>query len=141
MSYTAVIFDFDGTVADTSQGVFNGIHYALKSIGKDETDSEVLSTYIGPPLFNTLRRYCDSDDEAQELMTTYREYYSTTGLFEAFVYPGIAEALKRLHESSIIIAVASAKPQVFVEKLLEFFYISQYFVFVRGIRLEDKSPD
>ncbi|NLA77426.1 MAG: HAD hydrolase-like protein, partial [Clostridiales bacterium] len=109
--YKAVIFDFDGTVADTSEGVFNGIHYALKSIGKDETDPQVLSTYIGPPLFNTLRKYCSSDDEAQALMATYREYYSSEGLFEAHVYDGIPETLKALHESGIRTGVASAKPQ------------------------------
>lgn len=129
--YNYYLFDFDGTLCDTTSGIFNSIIYALDCYGIKETDLKKLEFFIGPPLFESFKTvYGVSDEDAQWLIAKYRERYKTKAAEESEIYSGIKELLKRLKESGKKIAVASSKPKVFVDEISAFHGIDIYYDFV-----------
>ena len=112
-NFDAVLFDFDGTVADTGEGVFLCVRHAIEVHGlKQPSDSEI-RRFIGPPMIVSYRTLYPQlcDDEIQSLMQSYREKYAEVGLYKYKLYDGITELLRKLNEAGIKTAVASSKPQ------------------------------
>lgn len=135
MKYNAVIFDFDGTVCNTGEGIIKSVKYALEAFGYPlpENDDE-LSVFIGPPLVTSFMKHCECDrKEAEALVVKYRERYSVTGVYESELYPEITELLQALKKDGAKIAVASSKPQHFIDVLLKKFEIAEYFDAVCGV--------
>ena len=140
MKYTTVLFDLDGTLTDPEKGICQSVMYALEKDGRPVGPIESYHRYIGPPLLRSFEVYANATpEEAQRLLGYYRERFSTIGLFENEVYPGIPELLKKLKENGTHIAVATGKPTVYSEQILEHFGLSQYIDFVSGIAL-DREP-
>ena len=126
--YKAVIFDFDGTICDTGEGIKKSAKYALESFGIPCPEWDELDYFIGPPLLITFQeRFNQSPTDADELVKKFRERYSDVGLYESCLYDKIADMLKALKNDSIKIAIASSKPKAYVEELLEKFGIIEYF--------------
>lgn len=113
-----VLFDFDGTVADNSEGIYNCIKYALEKKGKESLPPEILRKFIGPSLFDSFMWHCtDSEAEANELVELYRERYAPVGSTEVIIFDGMRELLERLRREGIKTAVCSSKPYDFVRKI------------------------
>lgn len=129
MRYNAVIFDFDGTICDTGEGILKSAKYALDAFGyKTPDDYRELTCFIGPPLLVTFQEEFGADaNQAEELVKKFRERYTNTGLYESELYDGVKELLARLKDDGIKIGIASSKPQAYVEKLLEKFNVIKYF--------------
>lgn len=138
----AVLFDWDGTVADTSAGIFNSVHYAVRTLGiPDKPDAE-LRYFIGPPLYDGFEHvFGASPERAVELTDTYRVYYKDTGIFECTVYDGMGDLLHSLHNAGIKVAVASSKPQVFLDRLIEHFGFTDCLDAVIGRAMDNHSSD
>lgn len=131
--YKAILFDLDGTLTESGEGITKSVQYALEKIGKPEPDREKLRVFVGPPLLEQFMKYADLDEEtARQAVTFYRERYSVTGIFENRPYEGIKELLESLENRGYILAVASSKPEYFVEKILDYFDMSRYFKVVVG---------
>lgn len=142
MKYSTVLFDLDGTLTDPVQGICGSVRYALQKAGRPVGPIESYHKYIGPPLLRSFEVYANATpEEAQELLGYYRERFSTVGLFENVVYPGIPELLRDLKASGVRIAVATGKPTVFSEQILEHFGLRQYIDVVSGIPLDREPPD
>ena len=142
MKYSTVLFDLDGTLTDPVQGICGSVRYALEKAGRPVGPIESYHKYIGPPLLRSFEVYANATpEEAQELLGYYRERFSTVGLFENEVYPGIPELLRDLKASGVRIAVATGKPTVFSEQILEHFGLRQYIDVVSGIPLDREPPD
>jgi len=134
--YDYVLFDLDGTISDSSEGITKGIQIALKALGIEE-DRSSLGKFIGPPLKYSFSTFYDMDEETIEKgIKYYREYYAKTGLYENEAYPGIEELLKKIKESGRKIAVTTSKPGKFSKDILEKFGLLQYFDIVAGATLE-----
>lgn len=135
MRYEGVIFDFDGTICDTGEGILKSAKYALDSYGyPTPEDHNELTFFIGPPLLVTFQeKYGADPTRADELVKKYRERYTDIGLFESHLYDGVEELLKRLKSSNIKLAIASSKPQHYIEILLEKFGIMNYFDVICGV--------
>ncbi|MBQ7739930.1 MAG: HAD hydrolase-like protein [Eubacterium sp.] len=130
----AVIFDFDGTICDTGKGIKVSARYALESYGIPCENENELDFFIGPPLLDTfMEHYDQNEDTARGLVEKYREHYAVKGLFESELYDGIKELLISLKDDKIKIGIASSKPALYVEKLLEKFDILKYFDAVCGV--------
>lgn len=126
--YSAVIFDFDGTICDTGEGVKKSAKYALDSFNIVSEPWETLDHFIGPPLLVTFQeKYGATAAQAEELVKKYRERYTQCGVFESHLYDGIEDLLKNLKKENVKIAIASSKPEKYVHILLEKFNVSQYF--------------
>lgn len=131
------LFDLDGTLTDPKVGITTCVQYALHSFGIEEPDLDKLEPFIGPPLKDSFMEFYGMDEEqAQAAVKKYRERFNDKGLYENEIYPGIAPMLQMLSEKGFRLAVASSKPTVFVEKILEHFGIRQYFKVVVGSELD-----
>lgn len=136
------IFDFDGTLADTGAGVFASVQYALRSMGEPELDSETLKYFIGPPLETSFSVKCGLDSErCHEAVEKYREYYSTKGIYELEFFPSTLQTLRELKAAGVKTAVGSSKPELFINRILEHFGISDLFDFVSGATFGEPHAD
>lgn len=139
-NYDAVLFDFDGTMVDSSKGIFHSLIYALKCAGADEPDEATLRKFIGPPIYDSfLNLFHFPEDEIEFLIKKYREKYSSEGLLMLDVYEGIPELLKKLHDSGIKTATASSKPRVFINRILEHTKLDCCIDYVGGTDFDEKS--
>ena len=135
MKYSTVLFDLDGTLTDPVQGICGSVRYALQKAGRPVGPIESYHKYIGPPLLRSFEVYANATpEEAQELLGYYRERFSTVGLFENVVYPGIPELLSYLQSAGIQSAVASNKYQAATEKLVAHYFPGIHFTAVFGQR-------
>ncbi len=144
MKKKLVLFDFDGTVIDNSEGIYNCIRYALDKKGLPPLSEETLRRFIGPSLFDSFMWYCtDNPEEANELVDLYRERYAPVGTTELYVFDGMKELLKKLRGDGIKTAVCSSKPHKFVCKIAEEQGLSELFdaLFCPGLssHVSDKS--
>lgn len=142
LKYDCNLFDFDGTLADTGEGICKSVAYSLEKMGRPVPERAVLDRFIGPPLHDSFVEFCGmTDDEAELAIKIYRERYVDIGLYESHLYPGIAMLLRALHERGSYVAIASAKPQFMLERLAEHFGISKYLDNIVGIGLDRHSAD
>ncbi len=136
MQYRYVFFDLDGTLTDPALGITNAVIYALRHFGIEVADRRVLYPFIGPPLKESFEKFYNmSSDEAEEALRVYRVYFSDTGLYENTVYDGIPQLLEALREAGCKVVLATSKPAVFAERILEHFDLKKYFTFVSGSEL------
>lgn len=132
-----ILFDLDGTLTNPKTGITKSVQYALAHFGIEE-EADNLTQFIGPPLIDSFMNfYGFSLEQAREGVTVYREYFAPKGIFENDVYPGVPEMLSALKEKGAILAVASSKPEVFVEQILEHFDLAKYFDVVVGSLLNE----
>ena len=135
--YHAILFDLDGTLTDSGEGIIKSVQYALEKMGRPEDHPEKLRCFVGPPLKSQFMLYAGfSDEEAQEAVRLYRERYVPVGIYENEVYSGIPEMLQALRAKGYRLAVASSKPEVMVRQVLDRFALSGYFEVMVGSRLD-----
>lgn len=132
-----LLFDLDGTLTDPKVGICTCVQYALSSMGIDEPDLDKLEPFIGPPLKDSFMKFYHlSEEQADAAVAKYRERFQDTGIFENKIYPGISEMLQTFMSKGMFLAVASSKPTVFVERILEHFNIKRFFKVVVGSELD-----
>lgn len=135
MEYQALLFDLDGTLTASGEGITKCVQYALEKLNKKELaqDLQKLEVFVGPPLLEQFMDYAGlSEEEAEEAVKYYRERYLPVGIFENRPYEGIEEVLKKLKEKGYILAVASSKPDSMVKTVLDHFSLSAYFQVIKG---------
>lgn len=130
-NYDAVLFDFDGTFADTGEGIFESVQYAVKALGFRPLTDETLKRFIGPPIFDSFRRELGIDDaRADFAVTKYREAYADSGILKFRIYDGILDLLRELKDNGIKIGIASAKPQKFIIRIVAHLGLEDYFDYI-----------
>ena len=138
--YKYLFFDLDGTLTQSEFGIINSIIYALGQMGIEVDDPESVKRFIGPPLIKAFKDFYQMNDEdASKAAVIYRERYSGGEMYNAPLYPGIAEVVKTLYDKGFKLYVVTSKPTVYAEKIVEHFDILQYFENVIGPQLGDKS--
>ena len=137
MSTRPLFFDLDGTLTDSRPGILASMRHALTSLGLAVPAEESLSRFIGPPTHEAFRELLDSDDPALNARTIaiYRERYAALGLFENSVYPGVAQGLEALRAAEIPLFVATSKPEVYANTIIDHFGLREYFRHVYGSEL------
>jgi phosphoglycolate phosphatase len=131
MNLNFVMFDLDGTLADSFDGISASLRVALASFGIDAGSDENLRKYIGPPLRQSFKEYNGmSDDEAELAMARYREHFRREGARLYKFYPGIEEMLERIHASGIRMAIATSKAESYARIVVEPFM--RYVSFISG---------
>ena len=133
MHYRCVLFDLDGTLLDTGEGIAASFTHAANRLGLPPLSPDELSACIGPPLSDSWARlYGLTDDRLDEAVRVFREYYNTVGIFKASVYPGVAEVLETLGGQGRTLGVATYKREDSAEKILEHFGLRKQFSCVFG---------
>jgi len=135
--YKYVAFDLDGTLTDPEGGLTSGFAYALTKMGIEYGDKKNLRRFIGPPLKAEFRRvYSLTDEEAEECVRLFREYFSVYGWWDNKLYRGVPEMLSSLKTSGKKLLLATSKPEVFAKKILRLFDIEKYFDFIGAATLD-----
>lgn len=138
----AVLFDWDGTVADTRPGIFNSVRYAIGQYGIADRPDDELRYFIGPPLYDGFEHvFGVSPELANELTDTYRVYYRDKGIFECNVYDGVGDLLRELHDAGIKTAVVSSKPKEFLDRLVEHFGLAEHLDAVVGPAMDNHNSN
>ena len=138
--YENILFDFDGTIMDTSEGIRNSFDRVVAVYHPDIPGREVYDRMIGPPLresFSSVFRL--KEEDIVPAMKVYRVYYSEKGMFEAQPYDGIVELLGALRQAGRKVFVATSKPEVYTRRILEEKGMLGLFDFVGGSDLEEKG--
>lgn len=139
-TYNYILFDLDGTLTDPQEGIINSIQYALKRFGIQKENSELIH-FIGPPLHHSFREIFGTEEKAFEAVAVYREYYSTKGIFENLVYPGMTELLEQLSAADKTLFVATSKPTFFAEQIMSYYKIDHHFKAIVGSNLDGTHTD
>ena len=135
--YDVVLFDLDGTLTDSKVGITKSVQYALSKFNIREDNLDSLESFIGPPLYESFQTYYGFEpSQAQDAVDFYREYFSTSGMYENAVYAGIPDLLADLKSKRKELIVATSKPTVFANQILNAFNLDQYFTTVVGSHLD-----
>ena len=138
MKYKNLLFDLDGTLTDSREGITNSIQYALDKLGGPKEEKETLLKYIGPPLSETFKDYFDDLETQKKAVLTYRERYEDYGWKENRVYEGVHEMLKALKDAGYKIFMGTSKPKKYAGYIADYFEFSQYFDEIFGASLDGK---
>ena len=127
-----VLFDFDGTVFDSAEGITKSVQYALGKMGI-EAELKDLMCFAGPPLDEMFSlRYGMSPEQAHRAVELYRERYTPIGWAECSPFPGMHELMGRLRKKGIKLAVATSKPRHFAQRILEKYGMQNDFDIICG---------
>ena len=138
---TCVLFDCDGTLFDTGEGIRDCARHALDVLGATFPD-EQLNSFIGPSLFYSFHNTVGlSEQEAMRGVELYRERYQKTGIDFSRPYDGIAKMLADLYADGYILTIASSKPLSMVEYLLKKYDLGKYFAFVAAAQFATVTSD
>ena len=139
-SYDYVIFDFDGTVTDTGEGILKSLQYSFEQMGHEVPDLSDLKKFIGPPIhYSYVNFYGIDESEVEQYIKKYRERYRKIGIYECFVYDGMLETLKPLRENGVKLGIASSKPIKLVYDVMEYLRLTEYFDAVVGTQFDDSN--
>ncbi|EJN93607.1 HAD family hydrolase [Streptococcus ratti] len=135
--YQTILFDLDGTLTDSGQGILNSIRYALTQLKRPIPDDDLLKTFIGPPLKTSFEQTLGmSLAESQAGIQFYRDYFREKGIFENEIYSGIPELLADLKDQKKQLLVATSKPEIFARQILEHFKLSDFFEYIAGASMD-----
>lgn len=133
-----ILFDLDGTLTDSAEGITNSVAYTLNQYGIQVEDKSSLNVFVGPPLVESFMKYYGFDQEkAKKSVWIYREYFEKQGMFENAVYPGIQELLAGLKTDGYKLYVATSKPEIYAKQILEHFGLAEYFEMIGGADMEE----
>ena len=137
MKYQHILFDLDGTLTDSAEGITKSAAYALKHFNIEVTDLKSLEKFIGPKLQDSFMEFYNfSEEQAERASELFQERFARIGKFENKLYPGIKELLEKLKNSGRKLYVATSKPVFYSKEILDHFSISQYFEDVSGAELD-----
>jgi phosphoglycolate phosphatase len=138
-----LLFDLDGTLTDPYEGITRCIYHALDKLGRSAPPRMQLRWCIGPPLRNSFAKLLEFDDErlAEMALAFYRERFSSVGLFENEVYQDIPETLSSLQGMGHTLYVATSKPRIYAEQIIEHFGLHHTFTGIYGSELDGTRSD
>jgi phosphoglycolate phosphatase len=137
----AIFFDLDGTLTDPKPGITGSIQYALKKLDLPVPSQDELTWCIGPPLRASFVKLLGSEHSADAAVSFYRERFSDVGLYENGVYDGIEDVLAALARPGRRLFVATSKPHVFAERIIDHFGLRRHFERVFGSELDGTRVD
>ena len=136
-----ILFDLDGTLTNPKEGITKCVQYALKSFGI-ERDCDELISFIGPPLKEKFMEYASlSEEDGAKAVAVYRERFAPIGIFENEIYEGVLPMLEELKNQGKVLALATSKPGIYAEQIVEKYGIKPYLTCLVGSELDGRNTD
>ena len=127
-----ILFDLDGTICDSGEGIINCAIHALQHFGCTIPSRQELRSFVGPPLKDSFLRYGIPEEKTDEAVAVYRSRYLPIGRFENHPYPGIRELLQKLKADGHRLYVATSKLESTAVEILQHFALAEYFTGIFG---------
>ena len=136
--YQYILFDVDGTLSDSREGITKSVQYALSKLGVEETDPKRLELYVGPPLIDSFTEIAGlSLEEARQGVIYYREYFSKYGIHQNRMFDGAPQMLEQLKAAGKVLATATCKAEPYLMETLKMFGLTEYFDYICGGSLDE----
>ncbi len=136
--YDYLIFDFDGTVVDTGEGILKSLQFAFLDQGDPVPDLSDLRKFIGPPIYYSFTTfYGVPETRVTDYIKSYRSRYRSKGVFECAPYPGMVETLQALRANGVKLGIASSKPESLIYDVMRYLDITGLFDAVTGTAFDD----
>lgn len=133
-NYELIIFDLDGTLLDTSPGIFNSVRFAIQQMGLPPISDDRLREFVGPPPTQMYQQvFGIAEADAAKATAYHRQYSKEKAIHEASVYPGMLQTLSCLKERGYRLAVATLKGQQIAEMVLQLYGLAEYFDAIVGM--------
>lgn len=132
MKKKAILFDLDGTLTDSGEGIINCAWMTLEKFGLPLPSRTEMRVFVGPPLTETFARFGVPENRLDEAIALYRSRYIPIGAYENTPYPGIRELLEHLQQDGYRLYVATSKPEAMSVRILEYFDLAKYFTRICG---------
>lgn len=140
--FKCILMDLDGTLFDTSEGIMECYKMGLEKFGIFVKDNDELLKVLGPSLYISYRDFYGLDEmQVKEAVRIYREHYNGGGIYKCRMYDGMEDTLKSLKANNFTVCVATSKPQVMAEKILNHFGLAKYFDAICGAELDGSRSD
>ena len=136
MAKKVVLFDLDGTITDSGEGIINCSELALRHYGLPIPSREEMRVFVGPPLHETFQKFGVPAEECDNAIAVFRSRYTTIGIFENTPYPGIRELLEGLTANGNRLFIATSKPEEMANRVLAHFDLAKYFEMVCGATMD-----
>ncbi len=135
-----ILFDLDGTLTDSGEGIINCAGLALERLGLPVPDRDTMGVFVGPPLRDSFLRFGVKPEDVETAIEIYRSRYVPTGMFENTPYEGIHQVLAALRDAGHKLVLATAKPESMAVAIVEKFELAEYFDLLCGASM-DSSRD
>lgn len=129
--YQMMMFDLDGTLSDSSPGIYKSLLKGFRAAGYKEPTPQELRGFVGPPLWNHLTEdHGVPPETAQQIIEVFRQRYGEKGAFENDLYPGMLELLRDFRREGGRLAVVTSKPRTPANAVLRYLGVTDYFEFI-----------
>ena len=130
--YKYLLFDLDGTLTESGEGIMNSAEYAFRSMGKEVPDRTVLRSFVGPPLKENFPRFGLNEAETAEAIRFFRSYFADRGWLENRPYDGVSDMCRQLADRGYRLIVATSKLEAQAVRIMEYFGLADMFTDIVG---------
>jgi phosphoglycolate phosphatase len=136
-TWTCVLFDLDGTIADSAPGIVGALTATFVELGRPVPDD--LLKWVGPPILDSFRDFGGmNDEESRHALGVYRRIYLEGGVTDSAIFPGITGLLRDLHASDVGVGLATSKPESLARRILDHYALTEYFDVIAGASEDEK---
>ncbi len=135
-----IIFDLDGTITDSYEGIVNAVKFSLEKINFKYDETKLIS-FIGPPLKDSYMELGFSETESKERIEDFRDYYFEKGMKKMRLYDGVEDTIKNLHDAGYKIYLATSKVESSAKKILSDNGLLKYFSYVAGATMDQSRVE
>lgn len=143
MNYDAIFFDLDGTVIDSLQDIVDAVNHTMRRFGLPEADPAALRPHLGWGVSTLMQRWLPglTDAQREAVLACYQPYYAAHAADKSRPFPGIPEALARLRDDGLALAILSNKPDAAVRPLARAYFADTVSLAVGEIAGVRRKPD
>ncbi|NYF09248.1 phosphoglycolate phosphatase [Leifsonia sp. AK011] len=136
--YTCILFDLDGTIADSAPGITASLGHVFAELGLPVPSETELRAWVGPPLLDAFRdRAGMSPEESAVALAIYRDHYISRGTKSSPIFEGIPAVLKAIHTAGVPLSLATSKPEFPASVILDHGNLTQYFRVLSGASIDE----
>jgi phosphoglycolate phosphatase len=136
--WSCILFDLDGTIADSAPGITASLGYMFEKLGRPVPSEEELRAWVGPPILDSFRDLAGMNPvESAQALAIYRQHYLANSANGSPIYPGISGLLRQIHEAGIPLSLATSKPEFAASLILDHGNITQYFRVIAGSSIDE----